>query len=43
VGAYRAWNLTSFNFALIGGGPRARPHGHQVVLKVVSRSSLDLA
>ena len=39
LAAYRAWNLTSFNFALIGGGPQARPHGHQVVLKVVSRSN----
>ena len=39
--AYRAWNLASFNFALIGGGPRARESGHQVVLKVVSRSNPD--
>ncbi len=39
LAAYRAWNLTSFNFALIGGGPQAREHGHQVVLKVVSRSN----
>ena len=39
LAAYRAWNLTSFNFALIGGGPRAREHGHQVVLKVISRSN----
>ena len=39
LAAYRAWNLTSFNFALIGGGPQAREHGYQVVLKVVSRSN----
>ena len=39
LAAYRAWNLTSFNFALIGGGPQAREHGHQVVLKVLSRSN----
>ena len=30
LAAYRAWNLASFNFALIGGGPQAREHGHQV-------------
>ena len=34
LAAYRAWNLASFNFALIGGGPQAREHGHQVLLKV---------
>ena len=28
-------------FALIGGGPQAREHGHQVLLKVVSRSNPD--
>ncbi len=39
LAAYRAWNLTSFNFALMGGGPQAREHGHQVLLKVVSRSN----
>jgi len=39
LAAYRAWNLASFNFALIGGGPRARERGHQVVLKVLSRSN----
>jgi len=39
LGAYRAWNLTSFNFAVIGGGPQAREHGHQVVLKVLSRAN----
>ncbi len=39
LAAYKAWNLASFNFAVIGGGPQAREHGHQVVLKVVSRSN----
>ena len=39
LAAYRTWNLTSFNFGVIGGGPRARENGHQVVLKVVSRSN----
>ena len=39
LAAYRAWNLTAFNFAVIGGGPQAREHGHQVVLKMVSRSN----
>jgi UDPglucose--hexose-1-phosphate uridylyltransferase len=39
LAAYRAWNLASFNFALIGGGPQARENGHQVVLKVLSRSN----
>jgi galactose-1-phosphate uridylyltransferase len=41
LAAYRAWNLASFNFALIGGGPQAREHGYQVLLKVVSRSNPD--
>jgi len=41
LAAYRAWNLTSFNFAVIGGGPRAGECGHQVVLKVVSRSNAE--
>jgi UDPglucose--hexose-1-phosphate uridylyltransferase len=39
LAAFKAWNLTSFNYGVIGGGPRAREHGHQVVLKVVSRSN----
>ncbi len=39
LAAFRAWNLASFNFGVIGGGPQAREHGHQVVLKVVSRSN----
>jgi UDPglucose--hexose-1-phosphate uridylyltransferase len=41
LAAYRDWNLASFNFAMIGGGPQAREHGHQVVLRVVSRSNPD--
>ena len=39
LAAYRAWNLTSFNFAMIGGGPLAGEQGYQVVLKVLSRSN----
>jgi UDPglucose--hexose-1-phosphate uridylyltransferase len=39
LAAYGAWNLASFNFALIGGGPLARERGHRVVLKVLSRSN----
>lgn len=39
LAAYQAWNLASFNFGVIGGGPQAREHGYQVVLKVVSRSN----
>ena len=39
LAAYRAWNLASFNFAVIGGGPHGRQCGHHVVLKVVSRST----
>jgi galactose-1-phosphate uridylyltransferase len=39
LAAYRDWNLTSFNFAVIGGGPQGREQGHQVLLKVVSRSN----
>ena len=27
LSAYRDWNLTSFNFAVIGGGPQADQHG----------------
>jgi galactose-1-phosphate uridylyltransferase len=39
LAAYKAWNLTSFNFGVIGGGPHAHEDGHQVVLKVLSRSN----
>ena len=41
LAAYKEWNLTSFNFGLIGGGPQASEHGHHVVLKVISRSNPD--
>ena len=41
LAAYLAWNLASFNFGLIGGGPHGHEDGHQVVLKVVSRSNPD--
>jgi UDPglucose--hexose-1-phosphate uridylyltransferase len=41
LAAYKEWNLTSFNFGVIGGGPQAREHGHRVVLKVISRSNPD--
>jgi UDPglucose--hexose-1-phosphate uridylyltransferase len=39
LAAYRTWNLASFNFGVIGGGPQAREQGYQVVAKVVSRSN----
>ena len=39
LAGFKAWNLTSFNYGVIGGVPRAREQGHQVVLKVVSRSN----
>ena len=39
LAAYRDQNLASWNFALTGGGPRAREHGYQVVLRVLSRSN----
>ncbi len=41
LSAYKEWNLTSFNFALSGGGPRGADAGYQVLLKVVSRSNPD--
>jgi UDPglucose--hexose-1-phosphate uridylyltransferase len=41
LAAYKDWNLTSFNYGLIGGGPHAQEDGHQVLLKVVSRSNPD--
>ena len=34
LGAYKQWNLVSFNFALSGGGPRGARHGFEVLLKV---------
>jgi galactose-1-phosphate uridylyltransferase len=39
LATYRAQNLASFNFGLAGGGPHAHQDGHQVVLKVLSRSN----
>jgi UDPglucose--hexose-1-phosphate uridylyltransferase len=41
LAAYQAWNLVSFNFGLIGGGPYGRAAGHHVLLKVLSRSNPD--
>ena len=40
-GAYRAWNLTSFNFALLGGGPEGAGQRYRAVLKVVSRANAE--
>ncbi len=37
--AYRAWNLSSFNFAVMGGGPVAGPERFRLLVKVVSRSN----
>ena len=39
LAAYRSWNLASFNFGVIGGGPHGHQDGYQVVLKVLSRSN----
>lgn len=41
LATYQTWNLASFNFAIIGGGPHARAHRHRVLLKVMSRSNPD--
>jgi UDPglucose--hexose-1-phosphate uridylyltransferase len=41
MAAYKDWNLTSFNFGVIGGGPHGHEAGYQVVLKVLSRSNPD--
>ena len=41
LAAYKGWNLTSFNFGVIGGGPHGHEDGYQVVLKVLSRSNPD--
>ncbi len=38
---YREWNLTSFNFALLGAGPAPGRERYHVVLKVVSRSNAE--
>jgi galactose-1-phosphate uridylyltransferase len=39
LAGYQDWNLASFNFGIMGGGPRGHQHGFQVVLKVMSRSN----
>jgi UDPglucose--hexose-1-phosphate uridylyltransferase len=39
LAAYKEWNLASFNFGAIGGGPHAHQDGHHVVLKILSRSN----
>jgi galactose-1-phosphate uridylyltransferase len=36
---YHHWNLASFNFGIMGGGPRSAQNAFHVVLKVVSRSN----
>ncbi|HSS08835.1 MAG TPA: hypothetical protein VLL25_03060, partial [Acidimicrobiales bacterium] len=41
LAAYKRANLTSFNFALIGGGPNGAGNRYQVVLKVISRSNAE--
>lgn len=38
---YRQWNLTSFNFALLGGGPAPDNERYHLVLKVVTRSNAE--
>ncbi len=40
LGAYHAWNLTSFNFALLGAGGGSDGRA-RVLLKVVSRSNAE--
>ncbi len=39
--SYRQWNLTSFNFALLGGGPPPEHERYHLVLKVVTRSNAE--
>jgi len=41
LATYRQWNLTSFNFALFGGGPAPDHERYHVLLKVVSRSNAE--
>jgi UDPglucose--hexose-1-phosphate uridylyltransferase len=41
LAAYKRANLTSFNFALIGGGPHGAGNRYQVVLKVISRANAE--
>jgi galactose-1-phosphate uridylyltransferase len=38
---YMAWNLTSFNFSLTGGGPDGAASRYSVVLKMVSRANVE--
>jgi len=40
LAAYLAWNLTSFNFAITGGGPSSADSRYRVVTKIVSRSNV---
>jgi galactose-1-phosphate uridylyltransferase len=39
--SYLQWNLTSFNFAVLGGGPQPGSDRYHVVVKVVSRSNAE--
>jgi hypothetical protein len=39
LATYLAWNLASFNFAILGGGPGGDRQGYRVVLKIISRSN----
>jgi galactose-1-phosphate uridylyltransferase len=39
LATYQNWNLSSFNFGLIGGGPQSGQNSFHVVLKVISRSN----
>jgi UDPglucose--hexose-1-phosphate uridylyltransferase len=41
LGVYLAWNLTSFNFSISGGGPDAADGRYSVVLKVLSRANVE--
>ncbi len=41
LGAYASWNLLSFNFALMGGGPDAEELGLNPLFRIVARSNPD--
>jgi galactose-1-phosphate uridylyltransferase len=41
LAAYRHANLTSFNFAIIGGGPDGEASRYEVVIRIVSRASAE--
>jgi galactose-1-phosphate uridylyltransferase len=41
LAAYYRWNLTSFNFSLMGGGPGGARAGHRIVLKILTRSNAE--